>query len=97
LHLLHKLLLWRYIGHRDTLAVGRIFPGVISAAQPVFFHAPKVKRRKPVWTISADEPNDAGPSAEQNQIFAEELYSHRPAAGLVQMRCRHYWNPVMAE
>src|SRR5262245_36233064 len=97
LHLLHELLRWRYIGHIDTLAVGGVLPGVIRAAKPVCFDAPEVKRRKPVWTISADEPDGAGPSAEQNQIFAEELDSHRPAAGLVQMRCRRYWNPVMAK
>src|SRR5262245_21551442 len=97
LHLLHELLRWRYIGHIDTLAVGRILPGVIGAAQPVCFDAPEVKRREPVWAVSADEPDGAGPGAEQNQIFAEELDAQWLAAGLVQMGCRHYRNPVLAE
>src|SRR5262249_27558564 len=97
LHLIHELLRRRYIGHIDTLAVGGVLPGMIGAAQPVYFDAPEVKRREPVWAVSADEPDGAGPGAEQNQVFAEEFDAHRPAAGLVQMRCRHYRNPVLTE
>src|SRR4030095_7317148 len=97
LHFFHELLRRRYVGHLDTLAVERVLPGVIRAAQPVFSHAPEVKRREPVRAVSADEPDGAGPGAEQNQIFAEELDAQRPAAGLSQMRCRYHGEPVLAK
>ena len=97
LHFLHELLLRRYIGHLDTLAVRGILPGVIGAAQPVLFHASEVQRREPMGTKSADEPDGAGRGVEQHQIFAEESNANRPAAGIVQMRRRDYRDPVMAE
>src|SRR6267142_2725273 len=85
LHFFHELLLGRYIGHRDALAVWGVLPSVIGAAQPVLFHVPEVKGSKPVRAVSPNEPDLSSLGAEQNQIFAKEFDSHRPAAGLSQM------------
>src|SRR5207248_5555016 len=55
LHFILKLLVLRYIRHLDTLAVRRIFPGVIGAAQPVRFDSPEIERRETVRAEGADK------------------------------------------
>src|SRR6266508_2624940 len=96
LNLIDELLFGRDVRHLKAFAGRRILPGVIRAAQPVFFHASEIERRQTVWAEGADESDFAGGGAKKHQILAEKFHTDRAATRLAQVRRWHHRNPVLA-
>src|SRR5260370_42669828 len=96
LRLVVELLVRRDVRHLDALAVRRVFPSMVGAAQPVCFDAAEVERREAMRTIGADETDSAGARAKEHQVLAEEPHAQRPAAGFLQMGRWQHWSPILA-
>jgi len=81
----------------DALTGHIEFPAVIGTAQTVFFVAPEPQRNAAMGAEFFDESEPALGVAERDQLFRQELDSHRRTIGLGKLAGEQRRYPVAAE
>ena len=79
--LVPKVLVWRQIGHIETIAGDVVFPAVIDAAQAAFLVAPKEQRSAAVRATVIEHADPSEAVAKGDQSLAQQHQAQRVAVG----------------
>ena len=93
---LELMLRWN-IRHVDAFPPRRVFPSVIGAANPIVLDVAEIERTKPMRAVRPDHAHCSIPGTKGHQVFAQQFDAQWLPAGLLDVRHRHDWNPVLPE